>query len=110
MKRLLAALMLLVGPSAFAVDPFSVNRSSFVIGGSQTGCIPASYLDKVIPGVSTSGGSIVLYNSSWTLTAPVISSITLSAGNMSDFANTRVKGVCYNAGTPTNGVTIIYKQ
>ena len=109
MKRFLAAILLFAGP-AFAVDPFSVNRSSFIAGTTQTGCIQASYLDKVLTGVTTSGGTLTIYNSSWTLTSPVISSTTLVAGNMQDFANTRVAGICYNAGTPTNGVTIIYKK
>src|SRR5688572_11446235 len=109
MKRFLAAILLFAGP-AFAIDPFTVNRSSFIAGTNQTGCIQASYLDKVLPGATSTGGSITIHNSSWTLTSPVISSTTLAAGNMQDFANTRVAGICYNASTPTNGVTIQYKK
>ena len=110
MKRLITALLVLCGGLAHAVDPFSVNKSSFIAGTSHTGCIQATYLDKVHIGVSTSGGVLVLYNSSWTVSSPIISSATLTLGGTYDFANMLVKGICYNAATPTNGVTVLYKS
>lgn len=111
MKRLLlASLVSLIPIAGFAVDPNTVNRSSFIAGGTQTGCIQATYIDKVMTGVTTSGGVLVLYNSSWTNTSPVISSFTIAVGNPLDFDNTKVKGICYQAVLPTNGVNIIYKQ
>lgn len=109
MKRLLAVLALLIPVSGFA-DPITVNRSSHIAGGTQTGCIQATYIDKVMTGVTTSGGVLVLYNSTWTLSAPVIASFTITVGNPLDFDDTKVKGICYQAVLPTNGVNIIYKQ
>ena len=95
----------------FAIETGTVNRSSYIAGGSQTGCIQASYLDKVLVGASTSGGVLMVHDSSWTTTGTtVISSVTLTLGSVLDFQNTRVKGICYTAATPTNGVTIIYKK
>lgn len=109
MKKLLIAALLAVSPAAFAVDPFMVNKSSYISGTTQTGCIQMSYLDKVFVGATTAGGTIMLVNSSWTLSAPVISSFSLTVGNPLDFENLKVKGVCYTAASPTNGVSVIYK-
>ncbi len=106
--KLLSVAAVLAAP-AFA-DPFTVNRSSFIAGGTQTGCITALYLDKVFPGVTSSGGVLVIYNSSWTLSAPIITSMTLTQGNIVDFNSTNVKGICYQAVLPANGVNIIYKK
>ena len=110
MKYLFLSMALLTGP-AFAVDPLSVNRSSYIAGGSQSGCIQANYLDKIIVGEATSGGNVMVHNSSWTRTDDaIISSVTLATIGTQDFSNTRVKGICYLADTPTNGFTILYKN
>lgn len=109
MKRTLA-LLVLCGGAAFA-DPMTVNRSSYIAGATQSGCIQALFLDKVVVGEATSGGNIMLYNSSWTTPAnAVISSVTLASAGAYDFNSANVKGICYLADTPTNGLTILYKK
>lgn len=107
-KYLLIAIALLAGP-AFA--EYNVNRSSYISGPTQVACLQATAVDKIFVGATTSAGVLVVYNSSWTTSAPVLSSITLSAGNIADFGDgTRVAGLCYQAVTPTNGVNIIYRK
>lgn len=108
MKRLIA-LLLLCGGASFA-DPMTVNRSSYIAGTMTSGCIQALFLDKVVVGEATSGGNLMLFNSSWTTSAAVISSVTLASAGTQDFNSTLVKGICYIADTPTNGVTILYKK
>lgn len=103
------ALLLGVSAASLAVESGSVNRSSYVAGTTSAGCIQARYLDKVVVGEPTTGGNLSLFNSTWTYVLPV-SSVSLATVNSYDFANTQIKGICYLADTPTNGVTILYKN
>ena len=114
MKKLL---LILVSTAGFAsADQYLINRSSFITGTSHTACIISTptvspiFLDKVNIGASTSGGHILIVNSTWTVNGPIISSTTLTLGNSQDFNNTKMSGICYNAATPTNGVTILYHR
>ena len=113
MKKLISGIAVLALPMAcLAVDPTSVNRSSYIAGVTQSSCVLASYIDKVIVGEATSGGNVAFYSSSWTIVeSQRISSMTLATVGMYDFGSTQVRGgICYNADTPTNGFTIIYKK
>jgi hypothetical protein len=113
MKKLISGIVSMVLPMAcLAVDPASVNRSSYVAGVTQSSCVLASYIDKVIVGEATTGGNVAFYSSSWTIVeSQRISSVTLATVGMYDFANTQVRsGICYLADTPTNGFTILYKK
>lgn len=113
MKKLVYMVLSLMPALAIAVDPASVNRSSYIAGVTQSSCIiNVSYLDKIIVGEATSGGNIAIYSSSWTmLESQRISSVTLATVGMYDFGNAQVRsGICYLADTPTNGVTILYKK
>lgn len=108
MKRLLAVLLLCAGTS-FAVEPATVNRSSFVVTAG-TYYIPASYLDGIVIGVASAGGTIMLYNSTSTVGQVLISSVSLATVGNYYFNNLAVKGIVYFAATPTNGATILYKK
>ena len=110
MKRslmLLAILVMAVG-SAIA-EPITINRSSFT-QTNDTKYLEATYLDKVVVGVATSGGVLVIYNSTHTTSSVIVSSISLGTVGTSDFNNTQVKGVYYKATGNTNGFTILYKK
>lgn len=107
MKKILA--LLLIAGTSLAVEPQTVNRSSFTKTNNESGYIAANYLDKVIVGVATTGGALLLYNSTWTASV-LISSISLGSVGMYDFANTAVAGIYYVTGAATSGVTIIYKK
>ena len=114
MKRLLMSFVaaLLVSP-CFA-DPSNFNRSSFTVTSDQKVYISSSaYLDGVIVGVPTSGGTLIIFNSTAAVNATsavVISSISLSTVGNYYFNNMQVKGIVYQANTATNGVTILYKK
>ncbi len=109
MKKILG-LMLLVSGVAMA-EPMSVVRSSYVAGATQSGCIQALFITGLVAGEATSGGNVMLYNSSWTTPAnAVISSATLATAQSIEFYDANVKGICYLADTPTNGFTIFYRR
>jgi hypothetical protein len=106
--------VLLAFPALALADPNTLNRSSFT-ATNDLACIVATHLDKVVVGVATAGGSLVIYNSTTTTAAllttnVLVSSMSLASVTTADFNNTQVKGICYRSGTPTNGVTILYKK
>jgi hypothetical protein len=104
--KTMAVLSLLCGVS-FAADPKTVNKSSFTTT-NHSGYIAASFLDKIVIAAPTTGGSIAVYNSTWTASV-LITSATLSNVTTLDFANTQVKGLWVVTNVNTNGVTVIYK-
>jgi hypothetical protein len=111
--KVLAALLLL--PSFLLADPSTVNRSSFTPTSQAAAYIPAMHLDKIIIGVASAGGTILIWNSTTTTTSLLVSSvaiasITLATVGTYDFNNTQVKGIVYQTNTNTNGVTILYKK
>lgn len=113
MKKTLFMLAAFVGMAS--ADMYTTHVSSNITGTSQTGCIANTnsapvYLDKINVPTATSGGSLVIYNSSWTLTAPIVSSTTLATVMSYDYNDTKLSGICYRASLPTNGVTIIYHK
>lgn len=110
MKLRLALLLLLLGGGMSYAESTGYNKSLYISGATSTGCVQAAFLDKIMTGVSTSAGVLVVYNSTWTASGTVISSYSLTVGNPLDFNDTQVKGICYQAVTPTNGVNIIYKS
>lgn len=111
MNKLVAAFILLAAGSTAFAEPASVARSSYVAGATQSACIQATYLSKIVVGEATSGGNVMLYNSSWThLSSQIISSATLATVGSVDFDNAQVNGICYTADTPTNGFTVIYRK
>jgi hypothetical protein len=109
MKRLLILMSALLPSLCLAIEPNTVNRSSCVAGPTHTGYIASQFVDKVIVGVTTSGGSLELYNSTWQA-VNLIASMTLVAANNADFSNMAVQGIFYKATNPTNTVTILYKR
>lgn len=110
MKRLLLSLTCLVATvsMAEALDIQLVNRSSFT-QTNESKYLAANYLDKIIVGATSSGGSLKIYNSTHT-TDTLISSVTLTAGTVLEFDDLKVSGLYYVTGSNTNGVTIIYKN
>lgn len=111
--RYLAALLL--APSLLMADVIGVNRSSFTKVNQSAAYIPALHLDKVIIGVATAGGTLLIWNSTTTTTAlltdsVLIASITLATAQYFEFGDTQVKGIVYQTNTNTNGVTILYKK
>lgn len=108
MKKILLAALLFCAGNAMAVVPQTVNQSSFT-QTNDSGYIPAMFLDKVIVGVATAGGTLVIYNSTYT-TSVAISSVSLATVNTYNFDNLAVRGIYYKSTTATNGVTIIYKN
>jgi hypothetical protein len=112
MKKLLGLVVLMAGIAG--AEPMSVVRSSFIAGASQSGCIQATFLTGVVVGEATSGSNLTINNSSWTTvassSAPVISSVTLATAQSVDMYDHNVKGICYFADAPTNGVTILYRK
>lgn len=109
MKKALMLLALLGSPVLATTDG-TVNLSSFTKTNDAAGCIQARELDKVIVGGASAGGSIALFNSTWTVAGPQISTITLGTVQMYDFNDTKVSGICYTTVLNTNGVTILFKK
>lgn len=113
MKKLFI-LLALCSTTAMA-DTYAVQLSSYIFGGTQQGCIAGTsggpvFLDKVLIPTATASGNLMIFNSSWTIVAPVISSMSLATVQMYDFNNTKTSGICYRAAAPTNGVTITYHK
>jgi hypothetical protein len=113
MKKLILSLVVLVS-GIVAAEPMSVVRSSYVAGATQSGCIQALFITGLVAGEATTGGNVMLINSSWTTvassSAPVLSSATLATAQSIEFYDANVKGICYVADTPTNGFTIFYRK
>lgn len=109
MKLLLAVLsaLCLVSANVMALEPNTANKSSFTIT-SHNGYISAAYLDKVIVAMTSSGGVLRLFNSTWT-TSVQISSISLGTIATHDFSNMQVQGLFLSINNNANGVTILYK-
>lgn len=107
MKYLFLLLMLCMTPLGWGAVPTTVNQSSFTLT-NDTAYIAASFLDAVIVGAASAGGTLVIYNSTWT-TSTIISSITLSARE-AHFDNLAVKGLYYVVTANSGGVTIVYKK
>lgn len=108
MKRMLSLCLAVLSPTlAFCIEPNIVNKSSFT-QTNDTKYIAANFLDKVVVGVATSGGTLEIYNSTWT-TQVLVSSITLGTVFTHDFDDTRLRGLYYRTTGNSNGVTIIYK-
>jgi hypothetical protein len=113
MKLRLLALLLM--PSLVVADVSTLNRSSFTATNQSAAAIVATNLDKVLVGVASAGGTLLIYNSTTTTSAlltsnVLIASITLATVGMYDFTNLMVKGIVYQTNTNTNGVTILYKR
>lgn len=108
MKKLLIALMLLSGVSY--ADSTDVHGSSAIVLANGTGYLPASSIDKVVIGMATSGGVLEIYNSTFTTSGILISSVSLATVGQREFGNTLVKGIFWRTSSNTNGVTIIYKR
>jgi hypothetical protein len=111
--KVIAALVAL--PALAFADPVTLNRSSFTRTNQSAAAITATNLDKVIVGVATAGGTILVWNSTTTTSAlltdaVLVSSISLAAAGTFDFNNLQVKGIVYQTNTATNGVTILYKR
>lgn len=110
MKKLVLAALLFCGAMAEANEPTTVNLSSAIVAANSTGYIASGYLDVVMIGMATAGGVLELYNSTFTTSAPLISSVSLATVGYRDFKNTQVKGLYWRTSSNTNGVTVIYKQ
>ncbi len=113
MKYLSLIAVVLLASSAYAIEPNTVNRSSHVAGANGTGCIPATYADKLVIGMASAGGVFELYNSTLTTNmtaATLISSASIATVGHRDFDDTAVSGICWRASSNTNGVTVIYKK
>lgn len=108
MKISALAALLLVPAFAFA-DPNTLNRSSFT-QTNETSYIAATHLDKVVVGVTSSNGVLVVYNSTHTTSSVVVSSISLGTVGTYDFNNTQVNGIYYKTTSNANGVSILYKK
>lgn len=112
MKKLFG--LLILASAMVHAEPTAVVRSSYIAGGTQSGCIQAMFITGVVVGEATSNSNVMLINSSWTTvsssSAPVISSMTLGTAQSVEFYNTNVKGICYIADIPTNGFTIFYRK
>lgn len=111
--RLLSALLLL--PSLVLADPATLNRSSFTKTNQSAAYIASTHLDKIVVGVGTANGTILVWNSTTTTSAlltdaVLITSATLATAQSFDFNNLQVKGIVYQTNTNTNGVTILYKR
>jgi hypothetical protein len=112
MKSLLIAAVVLLGISSVqAVEPSTVNKSSFIAVAAGTGYIPAEYLDKVIVGMPTASGVLEIFNSTFSTNASlIISSISLASVRDINLTNMGVKGIMWRVTLNTNGVTILYKR
>ncbi len=108
MKRIMLSLMLMLG-FAGAASAEKVVRSSFT-NTFDTGYIEAENIVGIVVGVATAGGHILIVNSTFTLNATVVSSISLATANYYDLSDVQVKGIYYRTFTPTNGVTILYRK
>jgi hypothetical protein len=113
MIRLLLALLFV--PALLLADVGSVNNSSFTRTNEARANIPARILDKVIVGVASSGGTLLIWSSTSTTAgsltdAVLVSSITLGTAAMFDFNDVKVRGITYQTNGATNGVTILYKN
>ena len=106
MKRILLALVMLASP--VMAEPNIQQKSSFTRTADTVYIGSSTYLDKVVIGIATSGGTLEIYNSTHT-TSLMISSISLATAGMYDFNNLKVKGIYYRTTLATNGVTILYK-
>lgn len=110
MKKWLIAVFLLSGTVVAQSETLGINRSSFTQTNDTTQCLTgAHFLDSVIVGAASAGGSLTLYNSTWT-TTPIISSASLGTVQTQYFNNLAVAGICYKTISNTNGVLIIYKK
>lgn len=113
MIRLLLALLFL--PAALLADVGSLNTSSFTRTNEPRANIPARQIDKVIVGVASAGGTLLIWSSTSTAAASLtdavlVASITLGTANMYDFNDLKVRGLSYQTNLNTNGVTILYKN
>lgn len=103
----------LLAANAYALEPATVNKSSHVAAANSTACFSATYLDKLVIGMASSGGALELYSSTATVymtASTLISSASLATVGHRDFDDTQVKGICYRASSNANGITIIYKR
>lgn len=110
MKKLLVYFLFICG-SAFAGDSFSPSRSSFT-QTNESGYISSSTrLVAVDVGIASAGGTLKIYNSTWT-TNVLISSISLATIQNHYYGDEgiAVSGIFYITGANANGVTIIYKR
>lgn len=109
-KLLLASLLLLAGSVVFA-DTATLPLSSFTKTNDNGVYISSSgYLSSVTVGIAAAGGTLVIYNSTWTTNAPVISSISLGTVFQYEFNDQQVAGIYYVTNLNANGVTIQYKK
>ncbi len=106
---------LLLAPTFLLAEPATLNRSSFTRTNEARANIPALNLDKVIVGVATSGGTLLIWSSTSTTSGSLtdsvlVASVSLATAQMYDFGDVLVRGITYQTNGNTNGVTILYKK
>lgn len=111
MKKALLALLLLATGSAFAVDPLTIDRSSFTLSNESAYIASSTYLTRIIVSSATANAVLKIFNSTFTtVSASTIAIVDMSRVGMYDFGNTQVKGLFYVTTGNGNGVNIIYKK
>lgn len=113
MKKLILVLSVLACSKAFAGSPIAyssftaTNDSALLRSATSTNTIVQTLSAVIVSSIST-GGTLKIYNSTYT-TANQVAAVSLGTVGLYQFNDVVMKGIFYTITNNAAGVTIIYK-